>query len=113
MKEDYQLELSPYVSFSLEKNGVSIFSNEDVHYHKSTFQITKISSHIYKFTIYVYLQQTHDSKALSDTRVIRYKVIWRSKPMGELINERVDYDKELSEFLLLARHLHNQKSGVQ
>ena len=89
------------VSFLLEKNGVSIFSNKDVHYHKSTLQITKISSHIYKFTIDVYLQQTPNSKALSDTRVDRYKVIWRSETMGELINERVDYDNELSEFLLL------------
>ena len=47
------------------------------------------------------MQQTPNSKALSDTRVDRYKVIWRSEAMGELINERVDYDKELSEFLLL------------
>ena len=91
----------PGVSFSLDKNGVSIFSNEDVHYHKSTLQITKISSHIYEFTIDVYLQQTPNSKTLSDTRVDRYKVIWRSETMGELINERVDYEKELSEFLLL------------
>ena len=52
----------PSVSFSLEKNGVSIFSNEDVHYHRSTLQITKISSHIYEFTIDVYLQQTPNSK---------------------------------------------------
>ena len=89
------------VSFSLEKNGASIFSNEDVHYHKSTLQITKITSNIYEFTIDVYLQQTPNSKALSDTRVDRYKVIWRSETMGELINEREDYEKELSEFLLL------------
>ena len=89
------------VSFLLEKNGVSIFSNKDVHYHKSTLQITKITSNIYEFTIDVYLQQTPNSKALSDTRVDRYKVIWRSETMGELINERVDYEKELSEFLLL------------
>ena len=47
------------------------------------------------------MQQTPNSKALSDTRVDRYKVIWRSETMGELINERVDYEKELSEFLLL------------
>ena len=47
------------------------------------------------------MQQTPNSKTLSDTRVDRYKVIWRSETMGELINERVDYEKELSEFLLL------------
>ena len=92
----------PGVSFSLEKNGVSIFSNKDVHYHKSTLQITKISSHIYEFTINVYLQDTPESKALNDSRVDRYNVIWRSETMGTLINERVEYDKELTEFLLLA-----------
>ena len=61
----------PGVSFSLEKNGVSIFSNDDVHYHQSTLQITKVSSHIYEFTIAVYLQTTPESKALSETRVDR------------------------------------------
>ena len=92
----------PGVSFSLDKNGVSIFSNEDVHYHKSTLQIKKISSKIYEFTIAVYLQDTPDSKALSETRFDRYKVIWKSESMGSLINERIEYDKELSEFLLLS-----------
>ena len=90
------------VSFSLEKNGVSIFSSEDVHYHKSTLKITKISSHIYEFTIAVYLQNTPNSKAFSDIRIDRYKVIWKSETMGALINEREEHDKELSEFLLLA-----------
>ena len=92
----------PGVSFSLDKNGVSIFSNEDVHYHKSTLQIKKISSKIYEFTIAVYLQDTPDSKALSETRFDRYKVIWKNENMGSLINERIEYDKELSEFLLLS-----------
>ncbi len=90
------------VSFLLEKNGVSIFSNKDVHYNKSTLQITKVSSHIYDFTFTVYLQLTSDSKALNDTRIDRYKVIWASDTMGALINQREEYDKELSEFLLLA-----------
>ena len=49
-------------SFSLEKNGVSIFSNRDVHYNKSTLPITKVSSHIYDFTFAVYLQHTPDPK---------------------------------------------------
>ena len=89
-------------SFSLEKNGVSIFSNKDVHYNKSTLQITKVSSHIYDFTFAVYLQLTSDSKALTDTRIDRYKVIWKSETMGALINQREEYDKELSEFLILA-----------
>ena len=90
------------VSFLLEKNGVSIFSNKDVHYHKSTLQITKVSSHIYDFTFVVYLQHTNDSRSLTDTRIDRYKVIWKSETMGALINQREEYDKELSEFLLLA-----------
>ena len=90
------------VSFSLEKNGVSIFSNKDVHYNKSTLKITKVSSDIYDFTFAVYLQLTPDAKALTDTRIDRYKVIWRSETMGALINQREGYDKELSEFLLLA-----------
>ena len=92
----------PGVSFSLDKNGISIFSNEDVHYHKSILQIKKISSNIYEFTIAVYLQDTPDSKALSETRIDRYKVIWKSENNGTLINERIEYDKELSEFLLLS-----------
>ena len=95
----------PGVSFSLEKNGVSIFSNEDVHYHKSTLQIKKISGHIYEFVVAVYLQDTPKSKALSETRVDRYKVIWKGKNRGSLINERIEYDKELSEFLLLSGNL--------
>ena len=90
------------VSFLLEKNGVSIFSNKDVHYNKSTLQITKVSSHIYDFTFAVYLQHTPDSKAFTDTRIDRYKVIWKSETVGALINQREEYDKELSEFLLLA-----------
>ena len=90
------------VSFSLEKNGVSIFSNKDVHYNKSTLQITKVLSDIYDFTFVVYLQHTPESRALTDTRIDRYKVIWRSETMGALINQREEHDKELSEFLLLA-----------
>ena len=90
------------VSFLLEKNGVSIFSNKDVHYNKSTLKITKVSSNIYDFTLAVYLQLTPEAKALTDTRIDRYKVIWRSETMGALINQREEYDKELSEFLLLA-----------
>ena len=90
------------VSFSLEKNGVTIFSNKDVHYNKSTLKITKVSSDIYDFTFAVYLQLTPDAKALTDTRIDRYKVIWRSETMGALINQREEHDKELSEFLLLA-----------
>ena len=90
------------VSFSLEKNGVSIFSNKDVHYNKSTLQITKVSSHIYDFTFAVYVQYKPDSKALTDTRIDRYRVVWKSETMGALINQRKEYDKELSEFVLLA-----------
>ena len=90
------------VSFSLEKNGVSILSNKDVHYNKSTLQITKVSSHIYDFTFAVYLQHTPESRALTDTRIDRYKVIWKSETKGALINQREEYDNELSEFLILA-----------
>ena len=89
-------------SFSLEKNGVLIFSNKDLHFNKSTLQITKVSSHIYDFTVAVYLQYTPDSKPLTDTRIDRYKVIWKSETMGALINQREEYDNELSEFLILA-----------
>ena len=89
-------------SFSLEKNGVIIFSNKDVHFNKSTLQITKVSSHIYDFKVAVYLQYTPDSKALTDTRIDRYKVIWKSENKGALINQREEHDKELSEFLILA-----------
>ena len=90
------------VSFSLEKNGVTIFSNKDVHYNKSTLKITKVSSDIYDFTFAVYLQLTPEAKALTDTRIDRYKIIWRNETMGVLINQREEHDKELSEFLLLA-----------
>ena len=89
-------------SFSLEKNGVLIFSNKIVHFNKSTLQITKVSSHIYDYTVAVYLQYTPDSKALTDTRIDRYKIIWESETMGALINQREEYDKEISEFLLSA-----------
>ena len=93
------------VSFLLEKNGVLIFSNKDVHYNKSTLQITKVLSDIYDFTFAVYLQHTPESRALSDTRIDRYKVIWKSETMGALINQQEEYDKELTEFLLLADKL--------
>ena len=90
------------ISFSLEKNGEAIFSNKDVHYNKSTLQIKKVLSDIYDFTFAVYLQHSPESRALTDTRIDRYKVIWKSETMGALINQREEYDKELSEFLLLA-----------
>ena len=90
------------VSFSLEKNGVSIISNKDVHYNKSTLKITKVSSDLYDFTFAVYLQLTPESKALTDTRIDRYKVIWKSETKGALLNQREEYDNELSEFLILA-----------
>ncbi len=90
------------VSFSLEKNGVPIFSNKDVHYNKSTLQITKVSSHMYDFAFAVYLQYAPETKALTETRIDRYRVIWKTKTMGTLINQQEEYDKELSEFLLLA-----------
>ena len=90
------------ISFSLEKNGQEIFSNKDVHYNKSTLQITKVLSDIYDFAFAVYLQHTPESKALTDTRIDRYKVIWKSETMGALINQREEHEKELSEFLLLS-----------
>ena len=90
------------ISFSLEENGEAIFSNKDVHYNKSTLQITKILSDIYDFTFAVYLQHTPESRAITDTRIDRYKVIWKNETMGVLRNQREEYDKELSEFLLLA-----------
>ena len=92
----------PGISFSLEKNGDTIFSNKDIHYNKSTLQITKVLSDIYDFTFAVYLQHTPESKALTDTRIDRYKVIWKSETMGALINQRKEHEKELSEFLLLS-----------
>ena len=48
------------------------------------------------------MQLTPEAKALTDNRFDRYKVIWRSETMGALINQREGYDKELSEFLVLA-----------
>ena len=90
------------ISFSLEKNGQEIFSNNDVYYSKSTLQITKVLSDIYDFTFAVYLQHTPESIALTDTRIDRYKVKWKSETMGVLINQREEYEKELSEFLLLS-----------
>ena len=90
------------IGFSLEKNGEAIFSNKDVHYSKSTLQITKIFSDTYDFTFAVYLQHTPESRALTDTRIDRYKVIWKSETIGVLINQREEFEKELSEFLLLA-----------
>ena len=97
--------LFPGISFSLEKNGISLFSNEDLHYHKSTLQIKKVSSHIFEFTIAVYLQNTPTSKTLSDIRIDRYQVIWKSETTGVLINAREEYNKVLTEFLLLADNL--------
>ena len=90
------------ISFSLEKNGQEIFSNNDVYYSKSTLQITKVLSDVYDFTFAVYLQHTPESIALTDTRIDRYKVKWKSETMGALINQREEYEKELSEFLLLS-----------
>ena len=93
------------ISFSLEKNGEAIFSNKDVHYNVSTLRIKKVLSDIYDFAFAVYLQHSPESRALTDTRIDRYKVIWKSETTGALINQREEYDKELSEFLLLADKL--------
>ena len=80
-------------SFSLGKNGVSIFSNKDVHYNKSTLQITKVSSYIYDFTFAVYLQYTPDSKALTNTSIHRHKVIWNGTQEAYNTNT-FDYSEE-------------------
>ena len=63
------------IGFSLEKNGVSILSHKDFYYHDSILKIKKISPDIYELNVSVYLQKTQGSKALSDNRVDRYKVI--------------------------------------
>ena len=88
------------IGFSLEKNGVSILSHEKFYYHYSNLKINKISPNIYELTTSVYLQKTQKSKALSENRVDRYKVIWKTEFMGSLINEKVEYKRELSEFKL-------------
>ena len=67
---------------------------------KPKIKIKKISPGIYELAVTVYLQKTQRSKALSDNRVDRYKVIWQTEFMGSLINEKVEYKRELSEFLL-------------
>ena len=88
------------IGFSLEKNGVSILSHKHFYYHDSNLKIKKISPEIYELTVTVYLQKTQGSKALSDDRVDRYKVIWKSDSMGALINEKIEYKRDISEFLL-------------
>ena len=88
------------IGFSLEKNGVSILSHKDFYYHNSNLKIKKISTDIYELAVTVYLQKTQGSKALSDDRVDRYKVIWKSDLMGALINEKIEYKRDVSEFLL-------------
>ena len=88
------------IGFSLEKNGVSILSHKNFYYHDSNLKIKKISSDIYELTVSVYLQKTHDSKALSDNRVDRYKVIWNTDEMGALVNEKIEYKRHQTEFLL-------------
>ena len=88
------------IGFSLEKNGISILSHENFYYHDSSLKINKISHNIYELITSVYLQKTQDSKALSDIRVDRYKVVWKTEFMGSLINEKVKYKKALFEFLL-------------
>jgi hypothetical protein len=95
----------PGINFSLEKNGVIILSDEDFNYHNSTLQIKKITSHIYEFIITAYLQKTHNSKALSDIRVDKYKILWESKTMGALINVKKEHNKDIVEFLLSADKL--------
>ena len=90
------------IGFSLEKNGLSILSHENLYFHDSNLKIKKISSNTYELTRSIYLQKTQESKALSDNRVDRYKVIWRSETMGTLVNQHMEYNKELTEFLLLA-----------
>ena len=58
------------------------------------------------FEFYSFLRvHLSQSKALSETRVDRYQVIWKDENMGSLINERIEFDKELSEFLLLSGNL--------
>ena len=88
------------IGFSLEKNGVSILSHKDFYYHDSNLKIKKISHDIYELTVTVYLQKTQGSKALNDNRVDRYKVIWKSGLMGTLINEKLAYKRDITEFLL-------------
>ena len=88
----------PAISFSIEKNGSPILTNRDLYYHDAHLKIRKVSDNIFEFTISIYLQKTSNSKTVRDTRVDSYKVIWKTKNKGILINQKKEHSKELSEF---------------
>ena len=90
----------PAIGFSLEKNGTPILTNRDLYYHDAHLKISQVSDRIFEFTISIYLQKTKNSKTFRDTRVDRYKVVWKGKNRGILINQKTEHSKELSEFLL-------------
>ena len=95
----------PSISFSLEKNGASILTNKDLYFHDAHLKIRKVSESIFELTISIYLQKTINSKTVRDTRVDKYKVIWKSPNNGILINQKKEHSKELSEFLLSKEEL--------
>ena len=90
----------PAIGFSLEKNGTPILTNRDLYYHDAHLKIRKVADSIFELTISIYLQKTRNSKTIRDTRVDRYKVIWKNKNRGILSNQKKEHSKELSEFLL-------------
>ena len=90
----------PTIGFSLEKNGTPILTNRDLYYHDAHLKIRQVSDNVFELTISIYLQKTINSKTVRDTRVDRYKVIWKGKNRGMLINQNKEHSEELSEFLL-------------
>ena len=83
--------------FSLEKNGSFIFTNKDLHYHNSHLKIRKVSEDLYELTISIYLQKSKNSKPVRDTRVDHSR--------GVLINQKLQYSRERSEFLISSKKL--------
>ena len=90
----------PAIGFSLEKNGMPILTNRDLYYHDAHLKIRQVSDSVFELTISIYLQKTINSKTFRDTRVDRYKVIWKDRNRGMLINQNKEHSEELSEFLL-------------
>tara|TARA_B100001250_G_scaffold409999_1_gene435545 strand:- start:1137 stop:1565 length:429 start_codon:yes stop_codon:yes gene_type:complete len=91
--------------FSLEKNGSFIFTNKDLHYHNSHLKIRKVSEDLYELIISIYLQKSKNSKTVRDTRVDKYKIEWIDHSRGVLINQKPQYSRERSEFLISSKKL--------
>ena len=92
------------VGFLVEKGSMKI-TEKDLHIYESSAKIVKRSQDTYEMTINAHLQKSATSRAKKDKRIDVYKVVWKSKNSGMLINVVQTYKEDKSSFTFTDTHL--------